>query len=30
MVPVGGINVADSLAAINKLVFDEKIITMDC
>ena len=28
MVPVGVINVADSLAAIKKLVFDEKVITM--
>jgi formate C-acetyltransferase len=28
MVPVGGINVADSLAAIKKLVFDDKRITM--
>jgi len=28
MVPVGAINVADSLAAIKKLVFDEKKITM--
>jgi formate C-acetyltransferase len=28
MVPVGAINVADSLAAIKKLVFDEKLITM--
>jgi len=28
MVPVGAINVADSLAAIKKLVFDEKIIPM--
>ncbi len=28
MVPVGGINVADSLAAIKKLVFDEKKTTM--
>jgi pyruvate formate-lyase/glycerol dehydratase family glycyl radical enzyme len=28
MVPVGGINVADSLAAIKKLAFDEKMITL--
>ena len=28
MVPVGGINVADSLAVIKKLVFDDKRITM--
>ena len=28
MVPVGAINVADSLAAMKKLVFDEKKITM--
>ena len=29
MIPVGAINVADSLAAIKKLVFDEKKITMN-
>ena len=29
MVPVGAINVADSLAAIKKLIFDEKKITMN-
>ena len=28
MIPVGAINVADSLAAIKKLIFDEKTITM--